>query len=95
MSDATPGSAHPSPSSWRDTYDLVRDARLDVLTAVGVVDGKVDLLAVRVNAIEAARSREAGHIRAAVNIAGITRSTIALIVSIVSAVFAFVAIARM
>jgi hypothetical protein len=80
------------PTSWRDTYALVRDTREDVLAAVNRVNTKVDHLTQRVNAIEVARAAASGQSAGEARIAGIARSSIALVLSVISAATALIAV---
>lgn len=93
MTDVTlPEGTPPGPSSWRDVYSLVRDTRTDLLGAVTSIDTKVDVLTIRVNAIEDARIRESGRTAGRADVFGFARSSIAIAVSMISAAVAILAV---
>lgn len=91
------------PNTWRDTYDLVRDSREDVLDAVAKLDLKLEgyisrstakheALVARVTDIEVARAKSSGQQAGEARVFGFARSSLALVISAISGAAALIAI---
>lgn len=82
----------PQPTSWRDVYALVRDTRLDILTEVGEAKTEVAGLRAKIDTHLLEHATTNGVRAGERKVFGLAKSTIALIVSILSGIAAFSAI---